>query len=65
MRRGRPGGLCSACGRERDDGLYWESIYVVLDFGVETTPPVEPRMEPVRCDDCEESIRERRNAGRE
>ncbi len=54
MRRGRNGGLCAVCGDERDDGLFWENYLKVLDFGVDTMPPMEPdTTEPVRCDRCE------------
>lgn len=55
MQRGRKGGLCALCGVEGDDGLYWESAYIVLDFGVPGLPPFEPDMtKPVMCDNCHE-----------
>jgi hypothetical protein len=53
MRRGRKGGLCALCGIESDGGLYWESAYVLLDFGIPGVPPIEPGMtRPVLCDNC-------------
>jgi len=58
MRKARAGGLCSRCGAESDAGLYWHSVAVVLDFGVDGVAPVEPDMTAgCRCDACELLVR--------
>jgi hypothetical protein len=58
MRSGCKGGLCSLCGVESDEGLYWRCVPIVLDFGVPTMPIIEPDMSvPTRCDNCELLVR--------
>lgn len=58
MRTMQKGGLCAACGKESDDGAYWRTRAVVLNFEIPGVAPREPDMtEPVRCDRCEVMLR--------
>lgn len=51
MRKLNPHGTCEQCGAA---GPVWVNVLKVLDFGVETMPPIEPdTTAPVLCDRCE------------
>lgn len=53
MRSATDHGPCAVCGKTAP-GLYWTNRLIVLDFGVDGMPPIEPdTTQPVRCDDCE------------